>query len=93
MGENNKWLNTQSPAQGIKNTIAKVRPKMLNAYNQIDSLVLTKSNIVMCVQPLSFVPLSPGWSGNSLGTTLDATYNDNQTSNAKYIPSGLLSYL
>ena len=79
--ENDKWLNTQPLALGIKNTIMKVGLKMLSAYNQKNSFVLIKGNIVMCVQPLYFVLLSPSCSGNTLSTTLDAThttYNDDR---------------
>ena len=57
--ENDKRLNTQPMAQGIKNSIAKAILKMLSAYNQNDSFVPIKSDTMTCVQPLYFIPRCP----------------------------------
>ena len=55
--ENDKLLNAQPPAQGIKNTIPKVGLKMLSAYNLKNSFVPIKDNIVTWVQLLYFISL------------------------------------
>ena len=54
--ENDKWLNTQPPAQGIKNMVAKVG-LMMSAYNRKDSFVPIKGDIVICMQPLCSLPI------------------------------------